>query len=244
MKKVSTLLKLSLVAVLIVCGTKASAQTNISSIAEFKAANAKIDDLSQVICAGKNVILSLPTPDANTTYTWSSRFPSDDGTGTGVPVPAAVAGVVTDTPPAAGYYTYMLTVTNTLSQCTEAYPTTVFVLPSPTLVITPPTDAVGCTNATEDFAFTSVASNNTTAGLSFPLDYQWFYKNGTGAEVAVANSNAATFTATGLTATIGDYKVYARATFKLKACTLSESNQADISIKAAPTKPTVTIASN
>ncbi|WP_285056082.1 hypothetical protein [Pedobacter ginsengisoli] len=219
------------------------AQTSISSLAEFTTANAKITDLTQIICATKQVQLSVP-PTSGITYVWETRTNDDTGLGTGTPL-TANTGSFTEVPPAPGFYTYKLKATNTATQCSEIFEQVVFVMPAATLTITPPSDVNACTNeTTATFAFTSSIGSNTVGTLTFPVDYEWFSKKGTDAEVAIANSNNANLTVPTFSAD-GVYQIYARATFKLKpACAPAESNKPTITITPAPDRPVITIASN
>jgi hypothetical protein len=243
MKTNYLILKAFLVCLLTGVLSQASAQTSISTLAEFTTANSKITDLTQVICATKEVQLSVPTT-SGITYAWETRTNDDTGLGTGTPL-TANTGSFTEVPPAPGFYTYKLKATNTTTQCSEIFEQVVFVMPAPTLTLTPPSDVNACTNeTTATFAFTSSVGSNTVGTLTFPVDYEWFSKKGTDSEVAIANSNNANLTVPTFAAE-GVYEIYARATFKLKpACAPAESNKPTITITPAPTRPTITIASN
>ncbi|MEJ2882101.1 hypothetical protein [Pedobacter sp. GR22-6] len=238
----TTILKLALVCVLTAFTSLVSAQTDITTLAEFTTANAKITDLTQVICAGKKVQLSVPTT-AGITYQWETRFPTDDGSGTGVPL-GATAGETFNEPAAlpAGFYTYKLKATNNTTGCAEIFDQVVFVMPAPTLTVTAPTDVAACTNVSEVFNFTAAVTNNTVGTLRFPVSYQWYTKASAGTETAVATGGTTSSLALTSPTVAETYDVYVKSNYVLKSCDEVTSNKPTITVTSGPTKPVITIA--
>lgn len=237
----TTTLRLALVCILATLSSVVSAQTDITTLTEFTTANATITSLNQVICAGKKVQLSVPTT-TGITYQWETRFPSSDGSGTGVPLSAA-AGESFAEPTAlpAGFYTYKLKATNTSTGCSEVFDQVVFVMPTQTITVTAPTDVDACTNVTETFNFTAAATNNTVGTLRFPVTYQWYTKASAGTETAITGETNSTLALTSPTVA-ETYQVYAKSNYALKSCDEVTSNKPSVTVNSGPTKPVITIA--
>jgi len=243
MKRKTTILKIALICIVTAFTSKVSAQS-ISSMADFTSANANMTSATQVICPGKKIELTVPTT-AGITYRWQTRFPSADGTGTGVPLSVTDGEAWTEAAALpAGYYTYKLKATNTTTGCSEIYDQLVFVMPTPTLTVTAPTDLAACNNVSETFNFTSSLSGNTVAGLTFPVSYQWYTKASAGTETAVATGGTSSSLALTSPTTAETYEVYLKTDYLVKSCDPVTSTKTTITVSSGPTKPVITIAGN
>ena len=249
MNKKTTFLKLALITLVVGLSSKASAQS-ISAIGDFGVA--AMTSVTQVICEGKSVDLSVPSaPD--TEYKWLTRHKSTDGTALGASETLATnTGTLVD--PAtnvatAGYYIYRLEAKNTVTNCSEIFDQLVYVLPKPTITITAPADLQACINATENILLTASAAATPSVTQTFAVTYQWYsQKQGGGAETLITGATANTYTvatpATGATADLGSYDYYAKVKYVIKDCGETSSDKKTVDIIAAPTRPTITIASN
>ncbi|TKC09146.1 hypothetical protein [Pedobacter frigoris] len=239
----STILKTAIICLFSMFTANVHAQS-ISSLADFTAANASMTSLDQVICAGKKVHLETPTPPANTTYVWETRFPSADGSGTGTALAVNTGTFDEAAALAAGFYTYKLKATNTLTGCSEIYDQLVFVLPEQSVTVTAPSDVAACNNVSETFNFSSNVTGNTAAGFTFPLTYQWYTKASAGTETAVATGGTLSTLALTSPTTAESYEVYVKTTYALKSCDIVTSDKKTVTVTNGPTRPAITIAGN
>lgn len=249
MKTKVSILKLT-VLIFILTGiySSASAQVITNNVSSF--GNSAMTDPSQVICKGKEVQLSIPTPAANTTYKWLTRHPSTDGTtaGTGEPL-ATNTGNLTDVAANitnSGYYIYKLEVTNTSTNCAEVYEQLVYILPTPIVTIAAP-DLAACANSTENIVLTaSTTASSPDVSQTFEVTYQWYsQKQGDASATLIPTATSNTYTVatpTGTTA-LGSYDYHVKVKYKIKDCGETSSDIKTIVI-TTPSKPTITIASN
>lgn len=243
MKTKTTILKAALICVMCAFISAAYGQTNIAAIGDF--GNANMTSVNQVICMGKSVDLTV-TGDAGTTYTWLTRHPSTDGTtaGTGTNLPANTGTLVDPATnlTAAGYYIYKLQATNTTTQCSEIFEQLVYVLPTPIVTLSTPTDLAACTNLSENITFTASNASGTGVTQTFAVNYQWYSQKQGESEAAIANTTNTYTLATGNA--VGSYDYYVKVTYQIKNCGEATSDKKTVVITASPTKPTIGIASN
>jgi len=231
--------------------TSNSAFAQVSAIGDFS--NANMTSLGQVICSGKSVDLSIPSPDPGNSYEWQTRFHSTDGATEESATSFAIAsntGTYSDiasnlTTP--GYYVYKLKVTNTTTLCSEIYDQWVYVLPTPVITITAPSDVLACQSATENITFTASGASTPSVSETFAITYQWYsQKQGGGAETLITGETSNSYTVatpTGSTAT-GIYDYFVKVKYAIKDCGETLSDKKTVEVQASPTKPTITIASN
>lgn len=248
MKTKVSILKLS-VLIFILTGiySSASAQLITNNVSSF--GNTAMVDASQVICKGKEVRLSVPTPAADIEYKWLTRHPSADGitAGTGEPL-ATNTGNLTDAAANitnSGYYIYKLEVTNTTTNCAEVYEQLVYILPTPVVTIAAP-DLAACASSTENITLTASAATSPDVTQTFEVTYQWYsQKQGDASATLIPTATSNTYTVatpTGSSA-LGSYDYHVKVTYKIKDCGETSSEIKTIVI-TTPSKPTITIASN
>jgi len=247
MNKKTTILKLALITVVLGFFSNVSAQS-ISAIGDFGVDG--MTSVTQVICDGKSVDLSVPVS-PGTDYKWLTRHKSTDGTTVGASETLATnTGTISDaaanvaTP---GYYIYRLEAKNTATNCSEIFDQVVYVLPKPTINITAPADVQACVNATENVLLTASAALTPSVSQTFAVTYQWYsQKQGGGAETLITGATSSTYTVatpTGPT-DLGLYDYFVKVKYVIKDCGETSSDKKTIEVLAAPTRPVISIASN
>lgn len=248
MKTNSKLLKSALICVIIGFFSTSAFSQAISAIGDF--GNANMAGLSQVICSGKSVDLSVPT-DPNITYKWLTRHPSTDGTtagaGTNLPTNTGTISDAAANLTTAGYYIYKLQATNNSTSCAEVFEQLVYVLPTPTVTITAPSDVLACESQTENIIFQASGASTPSVTQTFAITYQWYsQKQGGGAETLISGATSSSYTVatpTGPTST-GIYDYFVKVKYVIKDCGETLSDKKTVEVQASPTKPAITIASN
>jgi hypothetical protein len=233
MKRKSTSIKIFLTLLFLLAVTSLKAQV-ITTLAELGAGKA--------LCPSTAVNLTAVATGA-ASYTWN-RYPGKLTTPTGTPtLIASTIATMSDTPPAAGYYTYFSTSTNASGCISDpSDPTVIYVLPAITVSITAPATTAYCVNAAPPTAttLTAVTSLTPTVPENLGLTYQW-QRGGT--DISGANGSTYTLDNTDISATAGPVVYTVKVGFAVpNACTAATpATGTTITINPLATKPVVTI---
>jgi hypothetical protein len=194
---------------------------------------------------GDPVKLTAATPSggAATSYTWVRYAGQTAGTpGSGTAITAATSTTIVDTPPAAGYYTYVSTGINASGCMSDpSPPAVVYILPAPAVSIASNiTNPSFCVNAlpTGAAAVTLTATASTpSVSEGFAYTYQWY--KGTTAISGATNATYPLTTADAAAAGASDYTV--QVGLQIKTCALTTSNIVTVTVNALPGTPAITI---
>jgi hypothetical protein len=230
MKKTFILLQASIIVLMLTfISFKASAQAfdTPSDAYPATAAPATAGAVGKVICAGGTISLSATTPNATSTYVWRKKNSSGAMVVVLGPGAAGANTTYSETPSAAGYYTYTVEEINSNTCSTISNPITVFVLPPLAPVIAGQSNVCASNQSTIPLTITGLDGN-------FQYSYQWT-KNGT--DIPGENLDHYTVSESTATPTI-NFAV--RVSYVLNpSCTKTSADKA-IAVIALPT-PTITI---
>jgi hypothetical protein len=237
MKKTFILLQASIIVLMLTfISLKASAQAFNTPSDAITAPPTSAAAVGKIVCSGGTISLSAIL-DPTSTYVWRKQ-PAGGASATVVVKPAGAQGTgntYTESPSAAGYYTYTVEQINNNNCSTISDPITVFVLPLITPAIAGATPFCEAGQGSATLSVTGLVTNS-----NYVYNYQWSRNtvdisaaaNGTGPTLLVNEATAGTYT-------YGVRVTFALSTGLTAPCSYTASKA--MIVNPLPTKPVITI---